>query len=362
MTAGRRRGLAFGLLVILAAEVLSQGVIASGDTSAHVLEPHPTRLWALAPCPPDTRVGYTAQDGLRASSVAGPEGAPLVLTLGDSSIFGHDVADANTIHEALQSALNANGVPVRVRTLAVPGYSTLQTRVVMDEVGWAMAPRVLVIGNLWSDSSLDAVRDADLQAAFRAPATRAEVVLAHSGLFRLARRAVNTARGLPAERTIGWPQPGDTGVRRVPLAQYVATLEAILDAAAQNDVGVIFLALATHGMSGRGRVATDPVYPYAEAQYRLARARGVPWLDMLTVYRASGRAADDLWSDGLHPTDAGATILGRALATELEETGFPRRVTVPMAAAPISVGADAWDGAAPLERMSVAGQLAAGEL
>lgn len=362
MTLSRRgRALLFGLGLVVAVDVAVQVVFSLTASPARMLVPDRNRLWRLGPPMPEMPNPYRVEDGFRVSAEEGPADAPLVLTLGDSSIFGHDLADGETIHDAMQAAFLRAGVPARVRTLAVPGYSTLQTLEVLDEVGWDLQPRAIVIGNLWSDSTLDAIRDEDLRAAYASWTTRAELVLSYSGLFRLTRRTINGARGLPAERTIRWPQPGDTGVRRVPIDDYVQNLQAMMDQAAERGVGVVVLGLATNSQAYEGRGPRQPVWPYIDAQYRVAEARGVPWVDMIAVYRQAN-VGGNLWSDGLHPTGTGATLLGQALAATLVQDGFPTAVTVPRRGADVFPVADTWDGAAPLEKRSVAGTLAAGEL
>ena len=100
---------------------------------------------------PDSRAALRgfriSPDGLRVPAVEAPADAPLVVTLGGSSIFGDGVDDGDTIHDVMAAALRDAGCPTRVRTLALPGYSTLQTRILLDEIGWAMDPHLLVLGN-----------------------------------------------------------------------------------------------------------------------------------------------------------------------------------------------------------------------
>ncbi len=359
---GRQRRLAFGFGLLLAAELVARLYLFATEGEGRMLTPDPDRLWRLAP-PNVSGEHYTVDDdGFRASSVEAPVDAPLILTLGDSSIFGHAVADGETIHDGMQASLAARGVSARVRSLAVPGYSTVQTLRVMDELGWDLAPRVLVIGSLWSDSTLDIVRDADLYASYAHPVARIELLLSKLSLFRVTRRTLNGVRGMPAERTISWPQPGDTGVRRVPLQDYAANLEFLVSQAQERGMGVVILALATNGMIGRGRDSSDPAYPYQDVQYRVAEAHNLPYVDMVRVFRGSGKTLNQLYGDELHPSGTGSTLLGQAIAGALVETGFPGRVTIPTPAAPVLAGSDRWDGAAPADHRSVAGDLATGNL
>ncbi len=351
----------FGVLVVL--EIASRIYLSYAVGDARMLQPDPRRLWRLAPASANLAGSYAVDsDGFRQTTAPGPDGAPLILTVGDSSIFGDGVADGYTIHEQLAATLTADGSPARGRSLAVPGYSTLQTRVVMQDLGWSLQPKVLVIGNLWSDSTLDIIRDMDLYHQYGTFAARTEIQLSKLGLFRVVKRTFNSARGKPAERVISWPQPGDTGVRRVPLADYAANLEALVEDARTRDIGVVFLGLCTTTMVSRGRTESDPVYPYSDAQYRVAQAHNLPYVDAMRVFQRSGMSSGALFVDDLHPSAQGDTLLARALATALEDAGWPTRVPVPLAAAPIHVGTDVWDGTAPAQKTSVAGSLANGDI
>jgi acyl-CoA thioesterase-1 len=87
-----------------------------------------------------------------------------VLVLGDSSFFGHGVREAETLPAQLEQALRARGVDARVQNFGVPGYSSIQSRALLDEQGWAADPDLVLIGSLWSDNNIDGFRDADLLA------------------------------------------------------------------------------------------------------------------------------------------------------------------------------------------------------
>ena len=62
--------------------------------------------------------------------------------------------DDETIIEQTVDRLRATGLDVDAVNAGVPGYSTEQTRMLLEEDGWQLEPTLLLIGNLWSSSSV----------------------------------------------------------------------------------------------------------------------------------------------------------------------------------------------------------------
>ncbi len=317
------------------------------------------RIWRLdtpaAPRrgPPLYRVDA---DGLRVGRWQGPESAPLVLTIGDSSIFGQDVADGDTIHDRVGSELQARGVDARTGTLAVPGYSSTQAIATLDRVGWAKQPKLLVLAQLWSDAKLDVMRDEDLVAALHSPLGEAEWLLTESALFVQLRRGVNAALRRSATRRVSWPVSGQLGVRRVPLAQYRDNLRAIVDEARRRDVGVVFLALANEDVLRRGHVPEASWTPYFEVFYAAAAHAGAPLVKATEAF-----AAVDVrrpLGDGIHPNRDGAWAIGRAVAGALVDAGWPAQPLIPEEIPAFDVPKDDFDGVLPAEATTILGTMA----
>jgi hypothetical protein len=341
----RLLALAFAAMVLLFLEGLARLVPEPvPEARGIVLVPHPTRGWTLAPPQGglDARGPYQLDDdGMRLPARPGPADAPRVLTTGDSSIFGDGLSDGEALHDALARELDHAGISADVATVAVPGYSTLQTAAVLDELGWAREPALLVIGNLWSDGNLDVFRDADLLAALSSPWARAERILGNSALFRQLRRVLNLALGRSAFTRVTWPRPGMAGVRRVPLADYAKALDTLLAEARERGVGALVLGLADREMIERGLEDDHLFAPYVAAQRAVAGSRGVPWVEGGAAYRASARPWDELLrGDGLHPTRAGIGELARAVADRLAAEGWPGNRLIPGEAASLDLPDD----------------------
>ena len=289
--------------------------------------PHPTRLWALNPGENTDRgrVYRVNEDQLR---VVEDTGAPYrMFTTGDSSIFGHGLGSEDTLHAQLSRALGEQGTPTDVFCGAVPGYSTEQTLVVLDEVGWDLDPDVVVVGNLWSDNNFDNFVDAVWMAELRQPSRRIDYALLRFQSWQLLRQARHPDQpheGLP----VGWirdPEEPEHGKRRVPLEDYAANLDRILVEAADRDVGVIFLLPCNRErlkMDGRGLAAWDI---YFETMVAVADRRSVPWVDACDVLRLTELRGDAAFLDSMHPTGATNAAYGDAVAKTLVDAGWPER-------------------------------------
>lgn len=298
---------------------------AGADAARVLLNPHPTRLWYTAPGVKES-AGFTATInalGMRGDLPVTPKPAdvPRVLVLGDSSLFGHGVADDETLAEQLEGALLARGVHAEVLNGGTPGYSTEQTRLFLDEVGWDLAPDLLVVANLWSDNNYDWFRDEDLlhtRSLFGG-------ALGHSALFRLGAGWIDRARGGRGARVVSWTETDQAATavgRRVPLSRYAQNLAAITDDARARGVGVVFLAL-TNRVRLAGDSPTASWMPYFAAQLEVARWYGLTVLDAHLAFRTSGLSADRLFVDAMHPSGSGFQLIARAAAKWLAATGWP---------------------------------------
>jgi lysophospholipase L1-like esterase len=291
---------------------------------------HPTRLWAMAPGAhrSGALLAQVGEAGLRGPALPAPAAgdAPRVLVLGDSSFFGHGVREAETLPAQLEQALRARGVDARVQNFGVPGYSSIQSRALLDEQGWAADPDLVLIGSLWSDNNIDGFRDADLLATRR--------LLDQSRLsglrsFLLLTTLVSSLRGERGARVVSWTSSSafpSEGQRRVPLPDYAAQLDGMARDAAARGVGVAFLAPANQDMLGTGADAggVAPVWgAYFEAQAAVAAHHGVPLVPLAPALAASGSDPAALFVDVMHPSAEGHRLAAEAVAEALVAAGWP---------------------------------------
>lgn len=298
----------------------------SPDNHGVIMTGNATRLWGMAPGERrnvDTVATINAL-GLRGAVPIVPRPtAHRVLLLGDSTFFGHGVPDDKTIAALLEATLQAKGIDADVVNGAIPGYSTEQTRILLDELGWSFEPTLLLIGNLWSDNNADGFRDADL---LRTTQLYANNPLSRSSLFRLTAGWVDRARGGRGGHVITWTHSSDwpdAKARRVPLQQYAENLDAMVRDAAARGASAAFISPANRGLVENDYVAGAGWDPYFDAQRKVAAWHGIPVVSMLAALQADPATLDEKFVDVMHPSALGAADIAGAIASTLADAGWP---------------------------------------
>ena len=142
-------------------------------------------------------------------------------------------------------------------------------------------------------------------------------------------------------RRVSWPSlvSPTNGVRRVPIAAYVANLERLIDGARERGVGVVMIAPANREIV-LGQMM--PFWaPYFEAQKRVAAAYGVPLFEMAAVLSASKLDRRAMFLDGLHPSADGVRTLSRGLLEVLAR--WPSEGFLPSVGGEVSIPEDSFD-------------------
>jgi len=296
------------------------------------MEGHPTRLWAMTPgvC---KSAGVTIEhdeNGLRRWV---DSGMPLrLMTLGDSSIYGHGLSDGQTIHEQLKTEINDRGISVDAIGGGIPGYSSEQTLVMMDDFGWELNPDLLIVASLWSDNSWEYFQDREWMQAVNVPFLHLDKMLrpiaTWSWLKHLGLGNENALQEEQGINRVGWiKEPNTTALRRVPLQQYAENIDRLMVEAAKRDIGCVVLQLSNrqeHTSSG-----TMPWQNYKDAQDKVATRRGVPIAKMQEALADSEFEANLLFQDLMHPTATANKLIAGLLADTMGDAGWPKNRLIP---------------------------------
>ncbi len=300
-----------------------------GDQGSVVMGGHPTRLWGMntGHRQVGTVAAFINDKGLRGElpELPRPEGRERVMLVGDSTFFGHGIEDDETIIAQAVDRLKARGLNVDAVNGGIPGYSTEQTHMLMEEVGWDLEPTLLLIGNLWSDNNFDHFRDADL---LRTRRMWMQNPLSRSSLFLVLAAFIDQHTGDPQARMVTWTRTSELpsyGTRRVPIERYAHNLDAMVREAAERNIGVALVAPVNRQMAEQ-LVGPDVAWsPYFDAQKAVAKHHGIPVIDLAPtlIEAAKEHPGADLYLDEMHPTALGAGYFADALVGGILASGWP---------------------------------------
>ncbi|MEZ5979573.1 MAG: GDSL-type esterase/lipase family protein [Planctomycetota bacterium] len=226
-----------------------------------------------------------------------PPGIARVAVLGDSCAYGLGLVAAETLEEKLADDLESRGwsrAQVQVLNFGVPGYSTVQTASVLDEVIERFAPDVVVLYvGAWNDQS-DAV-DAPDDVVLRRAAGR--TILTDTAVARGVRELGSRLGVDPSERT---DKTDGRPVRRVAAEEIEPRVRAMLEhirAAGATPIVVAPVHRAANVAARPGGAADR------DAVRRAAAAEGAVLVDAQRLADASGLREEDLFVDTtVHPS------------------------------------------------------------
>lgn len=321
-----------------AGDAVDGSVLLNGD---------PWLLWSLRPGDHE-EVGVPVHVnalGLRDRD-RGPKVKPRALALGDSSVYGFGVRDEEVFTALLEAAGGAEYV-----NAAVPGYSSYQALNLLDLRGWSLDPDLLVVGTLWSDNNFDSFSDWDLLASYAgwraSPVRSARLALERSALFRWLDWTFRVAPQSARARKVGWQVGGDaprSGSRRVDIAAYAENLDAFCARMHARGGGVVFLVLPNR--EDVEPISGDPAWePFRRVMRETAARWGAPVAEAPAAFKASGRSADALFLDQMHPTPIGHRLLAEVVGAALRARGWPGTpITLTAPSSPMPTWPDPFEG------------------
>jgi lysophospholipase L1-like esterase len=149
------------LFVLLLGEGFCRALWSVGDLqlspeNAH-LRDHPTRLWVQAQnldieLPEHGRL-QTNELGFRDGPVVlpKPRNQHRILSLGESSTWGHGVRAEETYSAVLQRILKRSGASVRVINAGIPAYTVQQSAIFLEEEAARLQPDVILVYHQTND-------------------------------------------------------------------------------------------------------------------------------------------------------------------------------------------------------------------
>ena len=322
-------------------EALARGLVSVRPSLAEVQVSKPDRrqvglmgsdpdlLWRMAP---GRRQDGGADVRINQWGLRGPEPQPErpevadVLVLGDSSIFGWGVEEDQTFGAVAVAGLQAAGWRARLLNGGTPGYSSTQSRLLLDELVQRVRPEVVVVASLWSDQTTSTHTDAELFRLLGSPAAREAAdrrsALTHSALFRLVEARLLAMRPLPDshEVLIDSILEGDRNTKRVRVdaATHAANLEAMVEQTLQTGGRVVPLVLPAN--RAVGAPPDSQLATYVDNLAAAARASDTTLVDIDAAVRVLPPPEQQPWFlDVVHPSVLGHQRIGEALVPAIEE-------------------------------------------
>ncbi len=301
-------------------------------------------LWQLAPdyrVPMGTGTATVNELGIRDGLLPQPKAhrERRLITLGDSGVFGWGVPDGQTWQEQLERLLLERfpGWRFEVVNMGVPGYSTVQSLRLLEDLGWRYEPDLVLVGNVFSDCNIDAFQDAQALALVEPENDPVHRALRVSRLYcalwngwagwyasRTGSRNRVLVPGIPRDTHLLERVDRYIELSRVPLGDYERNLQALHTASTAHGANMVLLPLAQEWDVGLWTVSHRPPpgddehlawLPYRDAMHRFAHEHELGLVSMPKALAGeAGADAQRLFVDPVHPSAAGAAVMARALA------------------------------------------------
>lgn len=316
-----------------------------GDASdfEELVEREQENLGHVLPMVEDEALGWSLKPGeeiithdgypivVNSMKLRGPELQPLeagevrLMTLGDSSIFGHNVQMKDVFSTiAAERLAEAWGREVTPVIGATPGYDTGQAYDTLEMFGLEVQPAWVVIGTIWSDIYARKAFD-EAQEAGEIDSPLLHDVLSHLATYRLMLRALRPY--IPTQKVPWIGGKEDIGMAadgsdcRVPLADYRQNLREMARLSIELGARPVYLVLPAP-MDFDRVPPPETIRNYRTAMREVAEEVGAPLVDGPQYFREH-EAGIAWFMDQVHPTAVGHHLLGEALADTLATVGPP---------------------------------------
>jgi len=305
---------------------------ATPQTQQPLFEGDPVRFWRLRPNVDhaiwDFTVVSTNAQGLRYAKDIGPKPPDVfrIVCVGDSVTFGYriplvfpDVPDQYDRNDApypgrLERLLR-DAYPdreIEVVALAVPGYSSYQGRLLLEQsIGW-LAPDVVVICFGFNDVAMKHFPDKQVMSPGWVDTTLRRVMSSSQALLQ----TWHWWNGRPhAQAPLPAPAP------RVSRADYGANITAMIELAHAHGAGVLVVGPVYRDSK------TNPPEALRMASYRsslrdLMRLEKVPYVQIDELTEAHQDDNAKLFGENIHPSSIGHELMAERIRDALRENGM----------------------------------------
>ena len=310
MTTARRLLYTLAVLLVFLSGLEILGRLLPANDNRTAFAAHPVRGWTL---PEHTTFSFfevpatTNSLGLRSAE---PQDSPAlrVLTLGDSSAFGHGVADGETFSAVLAQRTGAD-----VQNGGVPGYTCVQSASRYQDVAGVLRPDILLVYTLHND--VRKITSDDEIWVNRA---------ATLGVLRL----LSTAQRWMKMRQ---------GASRVTLEVFRRCLTGLIEAQQARAGSVLLIMpfeqkhLDARGTGVSGTQGMGHQRPYRDVLSELAEVHHLPFLNLTDTTWAGDHPTASLMLDSVHPTATGHRLIAAQILRTLAGSGvvWPRKGAKP---------------------------------
>jgi len=296
------------------------------------IQPHPHLLWELPPG--DTEVNgqsvHISAVGSRGpeTSWEKPTGTRRIIALGDGVAFGEQVdRGANYVVDAV-NALGGTRVGVETLLMAIPSYSIIQQRNLMDLRGWTLEPNVLIINGPGIDMGVAPYVDEQVLLPVRSRESN-RAVLEQLASFRILHHHMQVIGGEVANKRMqvfkGKYNHNKIGLPRVGVNTYAHHLDALTATAIERGIAVVYVVYPVPEDLDDSHL-TERVSLYRTAMNDVARRNGVSVVDGPAVFKSSGRDKERLFISSRLLSEYGHRTLGYALTRTLRKWVRGRRI------------------------------------
>lgn len=329
----------FGLLALEIAARFVRTIVPEQFTlkneleSELALEPDPELLWKLTPGEGqkfDALVRVNSL-GMRGAELTNPKPVDhfRILFLGDSSVFGHGVPESGAFPWLIKQILDTkSGQKIEIANAAVPGYSSMQCRILFERLKDSIKPDAVVLAPIWSDMMILKWKDKESLGNSGGISHRTQRILNKSAAAQFVFQLVLASKGIKDKRRLVlnsifryMPDSSPDSTRRVEPAEHRQNLSGIVTAAKESGIEVLLMVLP--GKDDPNNPQSD-VVKYRDNYKTVAGKNKVPLLNLPAIFSdIRSRSDADLFIDDVHPNHKGHRVIAQN-AAEIIATWFEK--------------------------------------